>query len=58
MRHIFVSTLLSAGENPVCVATMMGHMDWAMIIKVFGRWIPYVERDAGQKVAAPRSTTG
>lgn len=51
-RHTFASTLLSAGENPVWVATMMGHKDWAMIIKVYGRWIPSVAPDAGNKVAA------
>jgi integrase len=51
-RHTFASTLLSAGENPVWVASMMGHKDWAMIIKVYGRWIPSVAPDAGNKVAA------
>lgn len=50
-RHTFASTLLSAGENPVWVATMMGHKDWAMIIKVYGRWIPSIAPDAGKKVA-------
>jgi integrase len=43
---------MSAGENPVWVASMMGHKDWAMIIKVYGRWIPSVAPDAGNKVAA------
>jgi integrase len=51
-RHTFASTLLSAGENPVWVASMMGHKDWAMIIKVYGRWIPSVAPDAGTHVAA------
>ncbi|NID15023.1 tyrosine-type recombinase/integrase [Luteibacter yeojuensis] len=51
-RHTFASTLLSAGENPVWVANMMGHKDWTMIVKVYGRWIPSVAPDAGQKVAA------
>lgn len=31
---------------------MMGHNDWAMIIKVYGRWIPSIAPDAGKKVAA------
>ncbi|MGC1549968.1 MAG: DUF3596 domain-containing protein [Rhodanobacter sp.] len=57
-RHTFASTLLSAGENPVWVATMMGHKDWAMIIKVYGRWIPSVAPDAGNKVAALWQTPG
>ena len=57
-RHTFASTLLSAGENPVWVASMMGHKDWAMIIKVYGRWIPSVAPDAGNKVAALWATEG
>ncbi|TBR39261.1 MULTISPECIES: Arm DNA-binding domain-containing protein [Dyella] len=52
MRHTFASTLLSAGENPVWVASMMGHKDWTMIVRTYGRWIPSVAPDAGQKVAA------
>lgn len=43
---------MSAGDNPVWVASMMGHKDRAMIIKVYGRWIPSVAPDAGNKVAA------
>lgn len=58
MRHTFASTLLSAGENPVWVASMMGHKDWTMIVRTYGRWIPSVAPDAGQKVAALWSTSG
>ncbi|WP_244073483.1 tyrosine-type recombinase/integrase [Nitrosomonas sp. PY1] len=39
-RHTFASTLLSRGEKPLWVAQQMGHKDWSMIIKVYGRWIP------------------
>jgi len=39
-RHTFASKLLSRGENPMFVAQQMGHKDWSMIIKVYGRWIP------------------
>mgnify|MGYP000017621823 CR=1 FL=1 len=38
-RHTFASMLLSRGENPMFVAQQMGHKDWSMIIKVYGRWI-------------------
>jgi integrase len=38
-RHTFASTLLSRGENPLWVAQQMGHKDWGMIRKVYGRWI-------------------
>jgi integrase len=39
-RHTFASTLLSRGDHPMFVAEQMGHKDWAMIRKVYGRWIP------------------
>lgn len=48
----YASTLLSAGKNPVWVASTMGHKNWAMIIKAHGRWIPSVAPDAGHKVVA------
>jgi integrase len=38
-RHTFASILLSRGENPMWVAQQMGHKDWGMIRKVYGRWI-------------------
>jgi len=40
-RHTFASTLLTAGKNPMWVAQQMGHKDWGMIRKVYGRWIEY-----------------
>lgn len=39
-RHTFASMMLSQGKNPLWVATQMGHKDWGMIRKVYGRWIP------------------
>lgn len=51
-RHTYASTLLSAGENPVWVAAQMGHKDWVMIVRTYGRWIPSVDPTAGSKVAA------
>ncbi len=38
-RHTYASMLLSAGENPLKVAQQMGHKDWGMIRKTYGRWI-------------------
>jgi integrase len=49
-RHTYASTLLSAGENPLWVAQQMGHKDWGMIRKRYGRWIPEVDTSAGGKV--------
>ena len=51
-RHTYASTLLSAGENPVWVASQMGHKDWVMIVRTYGRWIPEVDPTAGEKAAA------
>jgi integrase len=39
-RHTFASMMLSQGKNPMWVAQQMGHKDWGMIRKVYGRWIP------------------
>jgi integrase len=50
-RHTYASALLSAGENPLWVAATMGHKDWTMIMKVYGRWIPSMAPDAGRKIA-------
>ena len=49
-RHTYASTLLSAGEPPMWVANQMGHKDWGMIRKRYGRWIPEVDVEAGGKV--------
>lgn len=41
--------MLSAGEHPMWVAKQMGHTDWAMIARVFGRWMPDADPSACQK---------
>lgn len=48
-RHTYASTLLSNGENPMWVASQMGHSDWGMIRQVYGRWIPEVDSSAGSR---------
>ena len=50
-RHTYASMMLSAGENPMWVANQIGHADWGMIRKRYGRWIPDVNPDAGEKAA-------
>lgn len=47
LRHTYASMMLSARENPMWVAQQMGHEDWAMIRRVYGRWIPDFEKEAG-----------
>lgn len=48
-RHTYASMMLSAGENPMWVAHQMGHKDWGMIRKRYGRWIPDIDPVAGSK---------
>lgn len=48
-RHTFASMMLSAGEHPMWVAHQMGHSDWTMIARVYGRWMPSSNHDAGKK---------
>lgn len=38
-RHTYASVMLSNGANPMWVAHQLGHKDWGMIRKVYGRWI-------------------
>ncbi|MEQ1589562.1 MAG: tyrosine-type recombinase/integrase [Gallionella sp.] len=49
-RHTYASMLLSAGEDPMWVSHQMGHSDWGMIRKVYGRWIPDMNPVAGGKL--------
>lgn len=49
MRHTFASMMLSAGEHPMWVAQQMGHKDWAMIIRVYGKWMPSADKEAGSR---------
>ncbi|MDA8150829.1 MAG: tyrosine-type recombinase/integrase [Nitrospiraceae bacterium] len=51
-RHTYASLLLSAGENPMFVAQQMGHRDWGMIRKRYGRWIPSVDPEVGKRANA------
>lgn len=51
-RHTYASMMLSAGENPMWVAKQMGHRDWTMIAKVYGKWMPDANTQAGEKAEA------
>lgn len=48
-RHTYASMMLSAGEHPMWVAQQMGHSDWAMIIRVYGKWMPSADELAGSR---------
>ena len=41
--------MLSAGESPMWVAAQMGHSDWTMIGRIYGRWIRDIAPEAGEK---------
>lgn len=51
-RHTYASMMLSAGEHPMWVAKQMGHSDWTMIGRIYGKWMPDAAPDAGNKAEA------
>jgi integrase len=53
LRHTFASWALSCGENPLWVAKQMGHRDVQMVFKVYGKYMPDMNPDAGQKMSSP-----
>lgn len=48
-RHTYASMMLSASESEMWVAQQMGHEDWTMIGRVYGKWIPDARPDAGSR---------
>ncbi len=51
LRHTFASQMLMAGANPVWLAAQMGHSDWGMIRKIYGKWIAEEQPDHRLEVA-------
>lgn len=51
-RHTYASMMLSSGEHPMWVAQQMGHADWSMIIRRYGRWMPDADSRAGSRAEA------
>ena len=51
-RHTYASMMLSSGEHPMWVAKQMGHKDWTMIARVYGRWMPDADAGAGSRAEA------
>jgi len=54
LRHTFASWALSSGENPLWIAKQMGHKDVTMIFKVYGKYMPDMNPDAGQKMISSK----
>jgi integrase len=48
-RHTYASMMLSAGEHPLWVAQQMGHADWGMIRRIYGKWMPDADTQAGSR---------
>ncbi len=46
-RHTYASMMLSAGEHPMWVAKQMGHADWTITARIYARWMPQADPDAG-----------
>lgn len=57
-RHTYASMMLSAGEHPMWVAQQMGHKDWAMIRRIYGKWMEDAAPDAGSRAEAKFATLG
>lgn len=70
-RHTYASMMLSAGEHPMWVARQMGHSNMNTTIRIYARWMPSADLDAGGKavekfaepmlrfpVDSPRDSTG
>lgn len=51
-RHTYASMMLSAGESVMWVAEQMGHSDWGLIRRVYGRWIKGSDPGAGDAAVA------
>ena len=51
-RHSYASRMLTAGESPMWVASQMGHNDWGMIRRIYGKYIPDAHPEAGMKACA------
>lgn len=54
LRHTFASWALSSGENPLWVAKQMGHASVKMIFDVYGKYMPDMNPDAGQKMISSK----
>lgn len=50
-RHTYASLMLSNGVNPMLVAKQMGHKDWGMLRKVYGRWLPDTDTAISDKIS-------
>ena len=48
-RHTYASMMLSSGEQPLWVASQLGHNGPEMLNRNYGKWMPSATPDAGSK---------
>jgi len=48
-RHTYASMMLSAGEHPMWVARQMGHSNQNTTVRIYARWMPQADPQAGGK---------
>ncbi|WP_042261449.1 site-specific integrase [Paraburkholderia heleia] len=48
-RHTYASMMLSAGEHPMWVARQMGHSNQNTTVRIYARWMPSADPEAGGK---------
>ena len=51
-RHTYASMMLSSGEHPMWVAKQMGHADWTMIARRYGKWMPDADPECGNRAVS------
>jgi integrase len=51
LRHTFASQMLMASAEPIWLAGQMGHSDWGMIRKIYGKWIAGERPDHKMEIA-------
>jgi integrase len=50
LRHTYATWALSSGENPAWIARQMGHSDVMMLFRVYGKWMPSLDPEAGSRM--------
>ena len=49
LRHTYASWMLAGREDPAFVAKQMGHKDVSITLRVYAKYVPSMNRDAGMQ---------